>query len=216
MLLLAAAWQWTPLAQWTNLEPLADMVENIRGNSLAPFIIIGVFVLGGFILFPVTLIIAATAIAFGPINGFLYSLAGCLLSAMATYTVGRVLGRQGIRQLTGSWVNRLSLKAATHGVLSVAILHILPIAPYTVKNMVAGSSHISFKDFVFGTILGMVPGITVITLLEYQIEMVMYEQEAENFVILAILFVLFIGGGVALYRKLGITSEGSKKGPMDT
>ena len=35
----------------------------------------------------------------------------------------------------------------------------LPIAPFTVVNMVAGASHIRFRDYMIGTFIGMLPGI---------------------------------------------------------
>lgn len=38
----------------------------------------------------------------------------------------------------------------------------MPVAPYTVVNIVAGASHIRFTDFLLGTLLGMVPGILAI------------------------------------------------------
>jgi len=37
----------------------------------------------------------------------------------------------------------------------------LPIAPFTVVNVVAGVSHIRLRDYLIGTLLGMLPGITM-------------------------------------------------------
>jgi uncharacterized membrane protein YdjX (TVP38/TMEM64 family) len=45
----------------------------------------------------------------------------------------------------------------------VAVVRNLPVAPFTIVNMVAGASHIKLKDFLLGTALGMLPGIVAIT-----------------------------------------------------
>ena len=43
-------------------------------------------------------------------------------------------------------------------------LRIVPVAPFAVINLVAGASHIRLRDFALGTLVGLLPGITVIAL----------------------------------------------------
>ena len=81
-----------------------------------------------------------------------------MASAAATYAVGRRLGRDTVRRLAGARLNRLSQRLAQRGVLAIIIVRILPIAPYTIVNVVAGASHIRFRDFLVGTLIGMLPG----------------------------------------------------------
>jgi phospholipase D1/2 len=45
----------------------------------------------------------------------------------------------------------------------VAIVRNLPVAPFTIVNLVAGASRIRFRDYVAGTALGMAPGILAIS-----------------------------------------------------
>jgi len=111
---------------------------------------------------PVSLLIGVTAILFPTIWGAFYAMVGCLLSAVLSYFAGLKLGKDVVRKLAGSKLNRLSRKLAQDGWLAVLLLRNLPIAPFTVINMIAGASHIRFKDFVLGTVLGMAPGIIVI------------------------------------------------------
>ena len=56
---------------------------------------------GGLVAFPVLLLIAATAAAFGPVLGFLYAAAGSLASATVTYALGLALGRDTLRAVIG-------------------------------------------------------------------------------------------------------------------
>jgi uncharacterized membrane protein YdjX (TVP38/TMEM64 family) len=72
--------------------------------------------------------------------------------------------------LAGEKINRLSRKLACRGWLAVALVRIVPIAPYTIVNMVAGSTHISTRSFLIGTSIGMGPGILAIMLFEGGLE----------------------------------------------
>src|SRR5581483_4262455 len=40
-------------------------------------------------------------------------------------------------------------------------VRLLPIAPFTVVNVVAGASHLGLRDYLLGTLIGMAPGIAL-------------------------------------------------------
>lgn len=181
---LTAAWRWTPLGEWLDLETFKQWGEAIRASPLTPLLVISAFLLGGLVLVPVTFLILATALTFGPVNAFFYSLAGCLLSAVSTYGIGRFLGRDVVRRLAGGRLNRISRWLGRRGLLAVAAIRLLPIAPFTVVNMVAGASHIRLRDYFFGTLIGMGPGILAITVFEKSLEQAVTEPQLENFLIL--------------------------------
>jgi phospholipase D1/2 len=46
---------------------------------------------------------------------------------------------------------------------------VVPIAPFTFVNLVAGASQIRLQDYVLGTILGMAPGLVIMSALGHQI-----------------------------------------------
>jgi uncharacterized membrane protein YdjX (TVP38/TMEM64 family) len=52
----------------------------------------------------------------------------------------------------------------------MVIVRLLPLAPFTLTNLVAGASGIRIRDFTLGTALGMAPGILAITVFEAQLE----------------------------------------------
>lgn len=70
-------------------------------------------------------------------------------------------------------MNRLSRRLARRGWLAVALVRVVPIAPYTIVNMVAGASHISARSFLIGTSIGMCPGILAIMVFEEGLERVL-------------------------------------------
>jgi len=161
---LAAIWRWTPLGDWLSLERLAQMGQMLRHQPLAPLITLSLFTIGGLVMFPVTVLVVATAMIFGPVAGILHSLGGCLASAAAGYGCGRLLGRGTVRNLAGGSLNRVSRWLSSRGVWTIALVRNLPVAPYTVVNLVAGASNIRLRDFLLGTLVGMFPGILALNL----------------------------------------------------
>jgi phospholipase D1/2 len=198
----AAAWRWTPLGDWIDWNALAAVGELLKDNRAAPVIVLSAYVVGSLVMFPVTIMIVATAFSFGPASGFFYSLTGCVLASMATYGIGRALGRDAVSRLSGSRVNRLSRRLAQHGIITVGTVRIIPIAPFTVVNLVAGASHIRFQDFVFGTLLGMAPGIAAVTLFEHQLEEAIREPGLGSFALLAVLVAAIIAAIFVIKSKL--------------
>ena len=61
---------------------------------------------------------------------------------------------------TGSTLSVNSCRSC--GILKIVTLRIVPVAPFVVINLVAGASHISFRDFALGTLIGLLPGLLAI------------------------------------------------------
>jgi uncharacterized membrane protein YdjX (TVP38/TMEM64 family) len=212
---LSAAWRWTPLRAWLTLERLSGWIGQLRGEPAAPFVVVGAYLLGSLTLVPVSLLIFATALAFGPFVGFTYSLLGCLLGAMLTYAVGMLLERDSVRRLAGSPLNKLSRRLAKHGLLTVVTVRVLPVAPFTIVNLVLGASHVRFRDLVLGTLIGMAPGIAAITVFENRLETAIREPKILSFAMLAVLLAVIVAFAVMAKRKLG-NNKGTGSGYVRT
>ena len=158
----ALAWRYVPSARWLELGTIVAYARNLETQPLMVAATFAAYVLGGLLLVPVTLLIGATVLVFGPIEGTLYAMVGTLASAASTYALGRALGRDLVRRLAGRGLNALSRRLAKQGLLAMTVLRMLPLAPFSVVNAVAGASHIGWRDFLLGTLLGMLPGTVVI------------------------------------------------------
>lgn len=167
--LLAALWRWTPLSAWANVDTVSSLITSFREMAMAPLWVIGGFLLAGLIAFPFSLLILATVAVFGPLEGFFYSLAGGLLSAVGVYGIGELLGRSMVRQLAGEKLNSISQTLARNGLLTIIAVRIIPVAPFSIINLVAGASHINFRDYVTGTLLGMTPGMLAVIIIADQV-----------------------------------------------
>ncbi|MDQ6917111.1 MAG: VTT domain-containing protein, partial [Pseudomonadota bacterium] len=155
---MALAWRYAPLRELINTEALARMAEAFARSPFAPLVVVAAYMVGGLMVIPVTVMIAVTGIVFGPLLGFIYALVAETLSAMFIYFIGVKLGRATVRRVAGKRINELSRRIAKRGLIAVVVVRMLPIAPFTIINLIAGASHIAFRDFVLGTIIGMAPG----------------------------------------------------------
>ena len=161
MAILAAAWRWTALGQFLDVEALVSYAQALGRSPLGLISVMGGYLIGGLLAVPVTLLLVVTILAFGPWFGALSALTGSLLSAITLFGLGRVLGSYRIRRLAGSRVEHLSRRMAERGLWAVLLVRILPIAPFSVINLIAGASSVSWRHFVLGTVVGMLPGIAI-------------------------------------------------------
>jgi len=162
IVLLALMWRFGPLREHLDAAALTRMAAPMTGSPLLPLAVLAAFVLGGLLVIPLTLMIAATGLLFGPVLGAAYALTCATVSSVIIYALGRLLGRETLRRFAGPRINALSRRLATRGVATVFLIRVLPIAPFTLVSAVAGASHIRLRDFVFGTLAGLTPGTLLI------------------------------------------------------
>ena len=164
---LALAWQYTLLSDFADVGFVSSVIS--ARSEFAPLLAIAAFVVGGLVVFPVLVLIAATAAALGPWLGFVSAAIGVLLSSLVLFGVGRVLGHVRLQRLLGRRSSRIQSRIIGKGVVAVAMIRMVPIAPFSIVNVVAGASRLSLRDFMIGTALGMAPGIAAMAALGAQI-----------------------------------------------
>lgn len=199
---LALAWRYTPLADHATPDALLHWAATVRELPLAPVFAFLAFVLGGLIMFPAMLLIVLTASIFEPITAFAISLTGSLASALVVYGIGSLLGRDAVRKVAGSKIHTISRQLGRHGLASVLVVRIVPVAPYSVINLIAGASHINVGVFLLGTFLGMVPGIIGMTLFGGQLMNALRDPGPGTLAILALVVMVIIGLGAVIRRRL--------------
>ena len=159
---MAAAWRWTTLGEWLDIDTLIRQAESLNAHHATPLLVILGIALAGSLAVPLTLLVVAAVLAFGSLAGFFYSLAGAELSAVLIYAIGQGMGRDLVRRYAGKRLNSVSKQLSKRGVMTIITLRIVPVAPFVIINLVAGASHISFRDFALGTLVGLLPGLVAI------------------------------------------------------
>jgi phospholipase D1/2 len=148
---IVAAWKWIPIATWDAQAMSAWLAPHRHAWYALPMVMAGFVVLG---LVPVLLLITATGIAFGPVLGPLYAMAGALASASTGFALGRWMGRWRVERLGGERVRRVLRGLERNGTLAVFLVRKIP-APFMLVNIVIGASTVRYRDFLLGTLLGM-------------------------------------------------------------
>ena len=204
------------LTGWSFLGAVVDPRSLLGGGSavpapLAPLVVAGCYLLAGLLLLPVTLLIVETAILFGPWLGFVYALGGSLVSAVAFYLAGRALGPGRVRRLPGRWLDRVARWISRRGIMAVVVARLLPLAPFTIVNLMAGAARIRFRDFVLGTLLGMTPGIALMTILGDQLGRTLRQATLSNVLLLVLAAAAAILAGWGVQKVLPPAPAGAAR-----
>ena len=166
---LALAWRFTPLADFLEPRRMAERLETLRKLPGAPFYFVAAFVIGGFVMFPVTVMSASTAIVFPPYIAAPVSFTGIVVSAAIMHWLGaRYLGPRA-RSALGSTIKRVDESLSDRGVITIAAIRMVPIAPFTLVNLAAGAVSVPFRDYILGTVLGIAPGTILVCLFGRQV-----------------------------------------------
>jgi uncharacterized membrane protein YdjX (TVP38/TMEM64 family) len=108
---------------------------------------------------PVT---AVGAAIFGAYWVFLYSWFGAMLGAAGGFVIGRYLGREFAASLIGDRLKKYDDAIARNGFATVLYLR-LTYFPFTPMNFGIGLTKISFRDYLWGTGLGILVGTFIFT-----------------------------------------------------
>lgn len=185
---------------WLNADSINAFLEESRGTYFALPTVLLVYVVGGILFFPVTVLSIAVAAVFGPIWGPIYGILGALLSSATMFGVGKLLGNAGLKKIGGPKVEALDQKLKSSGIVGVAAIRMLPIAPFSLVNLVAGISSIGIFQFLVGTFLGMFPPMIAKGLVGDSITQIFRNPSVET--------ISYLAGGIVLW---GLMIWGSQK-----
>ena len=155
-------WKYTPLAELVQPAKLAAQIESFGHTPWGPVAMLAIYVIGGFVMMPLLALLTATALVFEPVTAIAVALSGALLNATAVYFVGAKLIRERAERSFGEAIARVRGALQARGVLAVAMIRMVPVAPFSLVNVAAGSIGIPLRDYLFGTFLGLAPGTVLI------------------------------------------------------
>jgi phospholipase D1/2 len=192
LLALFVVWRYTPLEDMVIAQFVRALAAAANYPIAAPIIIALVYVPAAFVIFPRPLITLLSVVALGPLKGFVTSIAGIALSAVAVYYAGRALPQRTLRQFAGERLERATKAMRGKGLLASFAAAIAPIAPFPVIGMVAGTSGIKLWHYLVGTLAGMLPGTLATTLFADQLANAVRDPSTVNYWVVAIVVVVLI------------------------
>jgi phospholipase D1/2 len=149
-----------------DFEPRAvlDGLRELAAHPLAPWVAVPAFVAASLVVTPVTAMIALCGLLFEPWAAVLSATAGVLASTAVNHWLGAHFGNAISARIPGGVAERIRRIADASDMWSLAGLRLIPVAPFSIVNLVAGASGVGLRDFLAGTLIGMGPGIVLICL----------------------------------------------------
>lgn len=163
LLFLAGAitlFRFTPLRELVRLENMRELVSGV--GAWGPLVFIATYAVGICLFLPGTLLTGIGAVLYGPFYGFLYNEVGALVGASISFFIGRYLGRDFAASLIGDRLRKYDDKIAENGFTATLYLRLI-FFPFTPLNFGMGLTRVTFRDYFFGTFLGIIAGGFVLT-----------------------------------------------------
>ena len=200
--LLLALWQW--LSRQGELDAIRIVSELRRHTQTMTPLALSACVVPAYLLllhlmFPLTVLVAVTGLLFGPWTGFLYAGLGTLVFAATSFWLGSFIGQNVLFRLGGERLRDVSRYLAQRGVRVVFLISLLPLAPFALSNMLAGASHIRFRDYMLGSTAGLLPGVAVVTVLGGELGALL-ESGGQREILLFVLFAVVLLAGFFAIR----------------
>ena len=152
--------RFTPLQSYLTPAGLGRFLE--RTGIWGPVIFALVYAAGVCLFIPGTLLTTLGGAIFGAYQGFLYVWVGAMLGASAAFWIGRTLGRDLAASLVGDRLKKYDEAIERNGFATVLYLRLVYF-PFTPMNFGMGLTRVRFRDYFFGTALGIIVGVFIFT-----------------------------------------------------
>jgi len=209
---LAAAWRYTPLADYLTLARVAGWARAIRETPWAPVVVVLAYTPASWLMFPRPLITLSAVIAFGTWLGLSYALAGITVAALACYYVGRLAPEKTMRRLAGDHIDSIGKVLRRNAFTSILALSFVPAPPFVVQGAIAGALRLNVWKYSLATLLGNAPGMIATTLFGRQIAAAL-EDESISYWILGAVVVVFVAMTFVVRRWFARQMEGEESAP---
>jgi uncharacterized membrane protein YdjX (TVP38/TMEM64 family) len=148
--------RFTPLGGLFNKDRMIALLDGLRASPWSPALLIGLYVILAPLGLPMSPLLAAGGVVFGPVWGSLYNTLGLLLGAMSAYVVGKALGRDFIVHLAGPRLRRVERAFERRGFWPLVQMRFLPI-PFWLVSYGAAMAGVKVPRFALTSTLGLIP-----------------------------------------------------------
>ena len=152
--------RFTPIKNYLTAQALGQFLET--AGYWAPVLFMLIYTVGVCVFLPGTLLTGLGAAIFGAYWGFLYVWIGAMLGASAAFFIGRTLGREFAASLIGDRLKKYDDAIERNGFATVLYLRLVYF-PFTPMNFGMGLTKVHFRDYFFGTGLGIIVGTFIFT-----------------------------------------------------
>jgi uncharacterized membrane protein YdjX (TVP38/TMEM64 family) len=147
------------LVLWGVPDPQRVAQYSAEAGPVGPLAVIAASTVLLSVLVPRSVLAAGSGLVFGPLLGSLYTLAAAAAAALIAFVVGRRLGRDFVEAQPR--LQRIDTWLTGCGMWGVAVLRLLPIAPFGLVSYGLGTTGISRRAYLAGTIAGATPSTVI-------------------------------------------------------
>lgn len=152
--------RYTPLKSYLTAEVLTRQLQAI--GVWAPLAYILFYAVGVCLFIPGTLLTGLGAALFGAYWGFVYVWLGAMAGSAGAFIIGRTLGRDFAASLIGDKLKNYDDAIERNGFATVLYLRLVYF-PFTPLNFGMGLTKVRFRDYFWGTGLGIMVGTFIFT-----------------------------------------------------
>ncbi|WP_270182227.1 TVP38/TMEM64 family protein [Alkalihalobacillus sp. CinArs1] len=148
---------------WFSRTYLDFRVNDIRDwilsfGVLAPIVYIVIYTIRPLIFFPASVLSIAGGLAFGSLFGTFYTVLGATSGAVLSFVVARTLGKSIANKDWQGKGRKLQEQLEKNGFFYVLFFRFVPLFNFDLISYSAGLSKVKFSSFLFGTLIGIIPG----------------------------------------------------------
>lgn len=185
-----AVFFWQNSDNWK--EAVTDFLSIARGEPWALVLVCLAYIVGGLVMFPITLLNLLVAIVFG-LWGIVYGLVGVMVNTVLFFWLGHVVRGTRRGQILLSYPNVVPVDKKLHqsGLAGMVAIHALPFPPFTILNFIAGLSSVTATAYILGTLLAMLPGAIARGVVGESLSQILTDPTPESY--------MYLGSGVVLW-----------------
>lgn len=135
--------------------PFSELLDGLGWFAGPAAVVLGAVLLA--FLVPRTAISLGCGALFGAVAGFGWALAAAMLAALATFVVGRWLGRDWVAARAGPRLAALDSWLVRRGLLAVIVVRMTPLAPFGLVGYAYGTTSVRRTPYLLGTLAGAAP-----------------------------------------------------------
>ncbi|MFQ5687312.1 MAG: TVP38/TMEM64 family protein [Candidatus Scalindua sp.] len=157
------AFRYTPLSHYTRKETLLNLLAQFREHWWGPVGFIIIYGIGCVFALPGSLLTLCGGAIFGVAWGTFYNILASNLGATLAFLMARYFGRDFVARLMKGRIESFDEKVAGHGFRFIFTLRLIPLVPFNGLNFGSGLSRIKYRDYLLGSVIGMLPGTFIYT-----------------------------------------------------
>jgi uncharacterized membrane protein YdjX (TVP38/TMEM64 family) len=150
-------------ARQSGVDP-AVWADGLRdAGAVGVIAFAGAYIVAAVLLLPGAPLTLLAGAVYGPVVGVAVALPSALAASCAAFAAARFGARGWVeRRVQGDpRLRALDVALGSGGLRLVLLLRLSPLFPFNMLNYALGASRVSFRDYVVGSAVGMVPGSVV-------------------------------------------------------